>query len=105
MKPLLLPSRKPGWPDDPTSRTASGGVRELAVPAVVELFAVDAAVADGTVPSFARLIWVPVIVPFLIFAAVTAWFLICLVPTLFLASFEAAKAVAPPSSKNGTGSI
>ena len=57
----------------------------------VALFAVAALVAEGTVPSFGRLIWVPVIVPFLILTPVTASFLICLVPTVFLPSFPGGK--------------
>ncbi len=46
--------------------------------------------AEGTVPSLARFMFVPVIVCFLILAPVTAPFLICLVPTLFLGSVVAA---------------
>ena len=71
----------------------------MAVLAVVAVFAVLALLAEGTVPSLERLIWAPVIVPFLIFAAVTAPFLICFVPTEFLPSLEAAKAAPPPRSK------
>ena len=90
------------------------------------LLALLAVVALGTVPSVLRLMLAPVKEPlatftpvtaalailaplialllifasvtalFLIFAVVIAFFLIWLEPTLFLASFVAAKAVAPP---------
>lgn len=79
-------------------RVGSIGASAFAVPAVAAVF------AEGTVPSFARLICVPVIVPFLIFAALTALFLICLVPTEFLPSFVAANAAPRRAAGTGRGS-
>src|SRR5947208_3671186 len=86
---LPAPFSKVGSPGAPIRWVGSAGGIEFAVS------------ADGTVPNLARLICLPVIVPFLIFAAVTASFLIlevitafffsCLLPTLFLPS--AAQAV------------
>ena len=69
-----------------------------ALPALSARPAVSALLALGTGARVAELMSSPVREAFFTFAPVTASFFSCLEPTLSLASWVAAKALAPPSA-------
>jgi hypothetical protein len=73
-----------------TSLATAAGSAEPACPAFVAFVALTALVAEGTVPRLLSLKSFPVSEPFLTFELVTAFFLSCLLPTLFFGSFRAA---------------
>src|SRR6478672_4748606 len=115
---LSSPIVRTGWAPDGFGPEGVGSTREpwksircaplAAVAADVALAAVSAPVAwaaSRTRPSFALLTSAPVIVPFLIFAEVTASFFSCLVPTLFGGRWVAAYAPPPSATKTAMVAI